>query len=443
MNDGQLRLLQIIQGWVDLATPIAAQDPAAAAGATGYGGPSGLAVKLRDIVATKSLEFAQAFVSNNLAQATANLNLIFGSKLTLGTDGFYYSSPATAPTTAMLPPSVYESTPTVEQVAGFGSGVDFSTVDPVLVEAAAAIAPDSQAAEYLAVVNSEPVQEAPIEGAQVVYSPVPATAPPPAVALPAPLNEIPVVQTTQPVGDLAAVSFAAKLAPAQTTEVPTMAVANYDPTYSSAYSTSLPGTGVQASVGSDLLSGLAAGLGTLAGGGNIGQSLLGGLTGAGILPAPTGTGTQTPGFVGPTQPDQGLLNQLLALLGSIPGGQIPAALISGAQSIIGNGTQAQVTVPSGLGQVTAGLPMAPVMNATQTVTYRAPKGYVVVDLVGSNGQTSKVAMWKPMARSLKLWKARAKPPIKASEWKALKTAERVSKKAKSIAMKAGYSCRQR
>lgn len=441
MNDGQLRLLQIIQGWQDLATPIAAQDPASAGAATGYGGPAGLAAKLRDIVTTKSVEFAQAFVSNNLAQATANLNLVFGSKLTLGTDGFYYSSPATAPAVALLPPSVTAATPTVEQVAQFGSGVDFSTVDQSLVQAAATLAPDSQAAQYVTAVTSAPVQEAPIEGSQVDYSPVPATAPAPSMPLPQPLNEIPVVQTTQPVGDLAAVSIAAKLAPTTINEVPAMAVATFDPTYSSAYSTTLPGTGVQAAIGSDILSGLAAGLGTLAGGGNIGQSLLGGLTGAGLLPTPTGA--QTPGFVGPTQPDDGLLNQLLALLGSLPGGQIPAAVIGGAQALLGNGTQAQVSVPTGLGSVTAGLPMAPVMNATQTVTYRAPKGYVVVDLVGSNGQTSKVAMWKPMARSLKLWKARPKPPIKASEWKALKTAERVSKKAKSIAMKAGYSCRQR
>lgn len=432
----QDRLNQIINSWLAAAVPVAQRDPSTAAAATGYGGPEGLAEKLRSYFSIKSQAFNESFTASNLAQATANLNSVFGTQITLGSDGLYYSTPAEAPSVAALPTSIYESEPTVEQVAAFGSGVDFSDVDPTVVEEAAALAPESEAATYLESLTAEPIPDPPAI-APTQPELVAEDAPAPAFQAPAPVSTVPPqTQTVQLPGTFAETTIAAKLAPPQITEEPVMATANIDPSYGSAYSTTLPGMMVSANLGSDLIGGLTTALGTYLAGGSPTDIITGGLTGSGLLPG----GQQPPGIAGPT--DGGgdkLLQQLLQLLGSIPGGQVPAAVIGGAQSLLGNG--AQVTVPTNGGAVTAGMPIAPVMNARQTLTYRAPKGYVVVDLVGSNGQSSKVAMWKPLARSLKLWKARPKPPIKASEWKALKTAGRVRTKAKKIAMESGFSCR--
>lgn len=70
-----------------------------------------------------------------------------------------------------------------------------------------------------------------------------------------------------------------------------------------------------------------------------------------------------------------------------------------------------------------------------------PRGYVAVDLDG-DGQNDAV-MLKEAARALKMWRGRPKPPIKASDWRKLKAAARVQKKAKKIAKTAGFTCKKR
>lgn len=75
-----------------------------------------------------------------------------------------------------------------------------------------------------------------------------------------------------------------------------------------------------------------------------------------------------------------------------------------------------------------------VMEPGQKVINTAPKGYVIVEL--PNGQ--KKAVLKQVARKFGLWKPRSKPPISASDWKKLKRAEQVKKKAKKIAQTADF-----
>lgn len=366
-------LRTIIQTWAAAARPIAAADPAAAAPATGYGGVDGLAAKLVEILDTKSLSFAEAFIVANLQQATANLNSVFGSNLTVPT----VSEP--------LPMSIYEAAPlTPEQTAALGPGV----IEPDLATEPAQIQPTTT---YPTVVNA-------------VTEPAPLPPPPPNISEP----------------------VAPKAAPTTTTN--DMAT---DPYFDSATTTTAPAP-VAASLGSDIINIASGALGAAAGGGNIGDVILGGLGGY------TGGIGSTPDQTALPQPagsDSNLLNQLLQLLGSIPGGQVPAAVISGAQSLIGNGTQTGSTAPA----TGSGLP-AILEGGGQLVTapevgyrYKAPKGYVMVTLQGQ-----RVAMYKPLAQKLGLWHSRPKPPITASEWRNLKRAERTKNKAKKIAQTADF-----
>lgn len=66
---------------------------------------------------------------------------------------------------------------------------------------------------------------------------------------------------------------------------------------------------------------------------------------------------------------------------------------------------------------------------------KAPKGFVIVDMPDGSG---KKAVEKTLARKCGLWKPAPKPPITASEWKTLKKADRVKKKAKKIAQTAEF-----
>lgn len=81
-----------------------------------------------------------------------------------------------------------------------------------------------------------------------------------------------------------------------------------------------------------------------------------------------------------------------------------------------------------------GFPNRLVLPAGQKTIATAPKGYVVVTMPDG----SKKAVLKTIARKLGLWKSRSKPPISASDWKKLKAAERVKKKAKKIGKTAGF-----
>lgn len=76
-----------------------------------------------------------------------------------------------------------------------------------------------------------------------------------------------------------------------------------------------------------------------------------------------------------------------------------------------------------------------------TQRIQCPPGYVAVDLDG-DGQNDACVL-KGVARAMKMWKARPKPPIKASDWRAMKKADRVRKKAKKIAKTAGFSCKKK
>lgn len=83
------------------------------------------------------------------------------------------------------------------------------------------------------------------------------------------------------------------------------------------------------------------------------------------------------------------------------------------------------------------IPQSVVVEPIQKVQNTAPPGYVIVDMPDGSG---KKAVLKEVARKLDLWKPRSKPPISASEWKKLKAADRVKKKAKKIATTADWKC---
>lgn len=81
------------------------------------------------------------------------------------------------------------------------------------------------------------------------------------------------------------------------------------------------------------------------------------------------------------------------------------------------------------------LPGQVVMQPGVETRLKAPKGFVIVDMPDGSG---KKAVEKTLARKCGLWKPAPKPPITASEWKTLKKADRVKKKAKKIAQTAEW-----
>lgn len=127
---------------------------------------------------------------------------------------------------------------------------------------------------------------------------------------------------------------------------------------------------------------------------------------------PNGNGTFFPDF--PFIPDLGDVEQFLR---------------GGARAALnGNGLSGTVSQLVGSNQI--------VMEPGRKVIADAPPGYVIVNMPDG----SKKAVLKDIARKLGLWKARSKPPISASDWKKLKAADRVKKKAKKIAQTADWKC---
>ena len=63
------------------------------------------------------------------------------------------------------------------------------------------------------------------------------------------------------------------------------------------------------------------------------------------------------------------------------------------------------------------------------LTYRAPRGYVVV----RDPQGRRYCMAKQIARSMGLWSAGRKPPISAGDWHRYQTAQTVEKKLRKLA----------
>ena len=69
---------------------------------------------------------------------------------------------------------------------------------------------------------------------------------------------------------------------------------------------------------------------------------------------------------------------------------------------------------------------------------QCPPGYVAVTIgFQRDGTPRRACMLKGPAQRAGLWKPRRKPPISAGDWRKLKVADRVKKKARKIAETAG------
>ena len=80
----------------------------------------------------------------------------------------------------------------------------------------------------------------------------------------------------------------------------------------------------------------------------------------------------------------------------------------------------------------------PIVGASIETRLKAPKGYVIVQLPFAMGQFppgSKVAMYKPIARKLGLWKPRTKPVLTGGDVNALRKAERLQKRIETLTKK--------
>jgi hypothetical protein len=115
----------------------------------------------------------------------------------------------------------------------------------------------------------------------------------------------------------------------------------------------------------------------------------------------------------------------------------------------GDGNGDKPKIPNGNGVVKPPKPIQPgngqVHGCPQTVALqmeqraKCPPGYVAVD---SNGDgVNDVCMQKASARACGLWKPARKPPISASQYRTLKTANSVAKKVKRIAIETEKTCR--
>lgn len=154
---------------------------------------------------------------------------------------------------------------------------------------------------------------------------------------------------------------------------------------------------------------------------------------------------RTPGF-GPDLGDSGVITP--ADLGNL-GGHF--GLGSGSGSGLGpevtlpvNGTKAPRSVNQFKDLASLiGLTDLPVaVEPLKVMRNAAPPGYVLVTRRNrATGEDVTVAVLEPMARKLGLKKTRAKPPISATQWKHMKSANRGKAKAKRIASEAGFVCR--
>ncbi len=485
-------LFQIIDEWIALVSPIAARDPAAfwandfnAAGAVS---------RLRMFVTRFDDFTATNIINNELSGGTARLNRIFGTALSAP----QFQSPVLAPEAIQ---QTFFPLPTSEQVAQFGTGVDLSALPTALVEAAAALAPESVVAKFVAEqqrpftpdpkaaigvqTDAVPIGVVKQGFPDVVLRPISGT-----TALPSSdLAKTAIPPSGFPVQPL--VRFARALEPTENLPVQEpMAILN--PTLNtteSGGSTSLPSFGgpvgtafttspidpqIRAGIFGDIAKGLlgaasgfliggpagaAIGLGSTflpRGGGQAGfappvpgqfgfpqpQLPIGQQFPTGLLPTPGFTGLgATPAFQLP-QNLQFLANQALGGLGTPPfaggGGDFRGG---GAGGSFGAAALPSIQFPTNGGLAATGLPIAPVIQAQSSLCFRAPKGYVVVEIVGSNGVPVKVAMWRPLAISLKLFKRRPRPLLSAADGKAIRRAERVEKKLKRLASRAGLVCR--
>lgn len=81
------------------------------------------------------------------------------------------------------------------------------------------------------------------------------------------------------------------------------------------------------------------------------------------------------------------------------------------------------TGPIGVPEQVGGF-AAMAMDATPSQVYKAPPGYVTVNVPIAGGQTRKMFVLKKIATAMGLYKSRSKAPITATQYKAVKAAKR-------------------
>jgi len=412
-------------------------------------------------------------VNNELKAAAAAINQTFGTFLS-------------APQHLALPvtPLTTSAPLTPQDVATFGTGVEFSALDPALVEAAAILAPESEAAAHLAA-QQEPISQVlgttPLvpDDAPVlpVFRPleapfISATAEP--FIIEAPLRD---ESTLEPVE----VSFvgppllsfadlvtkdATPVAPTfqeLTIEKPTEGVPGptltsllevqemahaplpftplqgFTDPFISSQGTSLPTSGgpnIFASggfdPGFDIPDIIQTGVDIFSG-----DLDLKGLLDRLLKPEPTTGGSSTDQtFLPQPANDKDLEQRIIDILMKFPALSVLGGV--GRVSDLVKGALQPGTAPlagSGLRTLNGCVVPEAVVAPQVALVNRAPAGYVIVECNGV-----KVAMLKEVAMKMGKFKRRPKPPISASDWKSLRKAETVKKKAKRIASVAGFSC---
>ncbi len=175
-------LFQIIDEYIALVSPIAARDPAAF-WANDFNA-AGAVTRMRMFVTRFDDATATNIINNELSGGVARLNRTFGTAL---------SAPQfQAPTvTAEAIQQTFFPAPTPAQVAGFGTGVELSELDPALLEAAAVLAPESVAAQFVA----EQKAAAPPTPVPLGTPPAPPVGIPVAPRLPSQAAQVGVAQT--------------------------------------------------------------------------------------------------------------------------------------------------------------------------------------------------------------------------------------------------------
>ena len=441
--DGRSRTLAKLETWLALISPVIAGSPAAQeVFVPVYGGFAQFVSNLRGFILStpfSDTELAGAFFTRTLGR-TNLVNRAAGSTITWNpTLGTYQAIPL--PVVAPVAPFTGFPEPTPTQVAAFGPAVDLSSVAPALVEAAALLDPESLAAQFINA-QGEPTAPFPptdaFDVAQVRQeSEIPVTDSSPAV------RELQLIRKTDmPNGIFDPLGFnpfgiSGSFFP---DDPPIVGAPPIEPPVSPGFGGFDIGDALK-----ELLEGIVKGEGV----GDILSDVFAGGFGIPItdtgdtlpVPEPTAIAPGQPPLPG-VAPD--LQRALLELLKSFPPTAVPA---TAADLIFGGLGRAQPTAPlvGGLPVTVgmnglAGVPcdVKTVMNTQIKQVHTAPKGFVVVVCTGSNGLPVKMAMWKPLAIKLGLWRAARKPPMSASEWRCLKTADRVKNKVKRIAGTAGF-----
>lgn len=137
-------------------------------------------------------------------------------------------------------------------------------------------------------------------------------------------------------------------------------------------------------------------------------------------------------------PDGGLIGRGVSSLVDSRGGGFPSVLNDDNPYIPNWMEFNPVTTPRAITTPGTCTDVPFVTTPGQRVVLSAPPGYVIVECRGQ-----KVAMLKPIARSLGLWKPRRKPPISVKDWRCLQRADATIKKLKTVEKRAGMVQRAR